>query len=160
MRTYYFSRLLVRPRLEYAVALWNPSLKKDINMIESVQRRATKMVPGLHNLSYPERLGKLDLPSLEFRRLRGDMVETYKIVNGLYDVEATDFFNFVPNSATRGNAHKIAKPHVRTNLGRNRFSFLVITHWNSLPNDVVTAPSLNAFKNHIDKIWRNHPIRF
>ena len=68
----------VRPHLEYAQAVWSPHLKKNINILENVQIRATKIVDGLAYLDYPERLKKLDLPTLVYRRARGDMIEVFK----------------------------------------------------------------------------------
>ena len=68
----------VRPHLEYAQAVWSPHLIKHINMIENVQKRATKLVDGLHDLGYPERLKRVDLPTLSHRRTRGDMIEIFK----------------------------------------------------------------------------------
>ena len=67
-------RALVRPHLEYAQAVWQPYKRMHIDAIERVQRRATKKVQGLHDLEYPERLNRLGLPTLAFRRLRGDMI--------------------------------------------------------------------------------------
>ena len=75
---------LVRAHLEYGNQVWCPYKNKDVKIIEAVQRRATKLVPTLKNLSYEERLRKLDLPTLVYRRSRRDMVETYKIMNGVY----------------------------------------------------------------------------
>ncbi|XP_076034509.1 uncharacterized protein LOC143021108 [Oratosquilla oratoria] len=75
---------LVRPHLEYANQAWAPYLVKDIEAIENVQRRATKLVPTLKNLSYEERLRKLKIPTLAYRRARGDMLETFKILSGGY----------------------------------------------------------------------------
>ncbi|KAK3101807.1 hypothetical protein FSP39_006504 [Pinctada imbricata] len=76
---------LVRPHLEYSNIVWSPYKKKDIDAIENVQRRATKMLPNMSELSYKDRLRKLKLPTLKFRRLRGDMIETFKITTGVYD---------------------------------------------------------------------------
>ena len=73
---------LVRPHLEYVNPVWNPYLKKHIDMIENIQRRATKLIPGLSDLSYEDRLRRLKLPSLSYRRSRGDMIEVYKIMSG------------------------------------------------------------------------------
>ena len=83
---------LVRPHLEYANAVWSPSLKKHVNALENVQRRATKYIPGLANMSYQERLQTLELPTLQYRRYRGDMIEVFKITHGLYDKCVTDGF--------------------------------------------------------------------
>ena len=78
---------LVRPRLEYGYPAWSPLYKKDCNILENVQRRATKMVPALKDLPYEERLKSLKLPSLFYRRARGDIIEIYKHVSGLSTIE-------------------------------------------------------------------------
>ena len=70
---------MVRPHLEFGNVAWSPRLEKDRNLIEGVQRRATKMVPEIKDLEYEERLKRMDLPSLRYRRARGDMIDTYKI---------------------------------------------------------------------------------
>ena len=82
-------KALVRPHLEYAGCIWNLYLKKDIEAIENVPRRATKMLPYLKELPYDERLKRLKLPMLRLRRLRGDMIETYKTLNKIYDERVT-----------------------------------------------------------------------
>ena len=69
----------MRPHIEYAQSVWSPYLKKHIHMIENVQRRARKVIPGFIKISYEERLKKLKLPTLKYHRLRGDMIEVYKI---------------------------------------------------------------------------------
>jgi len=69
--------VMVRPHLEYGNVVWHPQLKKDIDLIDSVQHRATRMVPGLHNLLYDDRLKRMDLPSLMYHCLHGDVIETY-----------------------------------------------------------------------------------
>jgi len=68
--------VMVCPHLEYGNVVWHLQFKKDMELLEGVQRRATKMVPGLHNLKYEARLRRMDLPSLLYRRLRGDVIET------------------------------------------------------------------------------------
>ena len=82
----------VWPHLEYCVPIWSPSLAKDIDALEKVQKRATKMVRGLGNLPYEQRLKSLDLYTLFCRRQRGDLIEVYKILNGYYDIDPTNFF--------------------------------------------------------------------
>ena len=73
----YLFQALVRPHIEYAEAVWSPFTKKDIDTIEKVQKRATKLIPFLKNMDYPNRLKKLEMPTLQYRRLRGDMIEVY-----------------------------------------------------------------------------------
>ena len=112
-------KAFVRPQLEYANAIWNPYKAKGINAIENVQRRATKLIPSLQKMSYTERLQKLKLPTLVYRRTRGDMIETYKILHN-YNEEITPIIK--PNtSATRGNSLKMLKP--RFNRDIRKFSF-------------------------------------
>ncbi|XP_072022805.1 uncharacterized protein B0403.1-like [Amphiura filiformis] len=82
----------IRPHLEYYIQAWSPTLKKDIITLEKVQRRATKLVPELRNLSYDERLEELNLYSLEQRRIRGDLIETFKILTGLENTDKDRFF--------------------------------------------------------------------
>ena len=74
---------LARPHLEYATVIWAPMYKKDKIAIENVQRRATKLVRSCKDLPYPERLRKLGLPSLEYRRERSALVQVYKILNDI-----------------------------------------------------------------------------
>ena len=79
-------KALVRPHVEYANQIWSPYLRKDINSIENVQRRATKQIAGMRNLTYEDRLKKLKLPTLAYCRLRGDIIDTYtKILYEKYD---------------------------------------------------------------------------
>ena len=88
-----------------------PYLRKHIHEIESVQRRFTKKILGLGKHDYRHRLTVLNLPSLEFRRIRGDLIETYKICNNIYDPKTTNsLFDFVPSdNPTRSNGFKIIK---------------------------------------------------
>ena len=72
-------KALIRPHLEYANVVWNPYKMKHVMALENVQRRVTKQIPGFKNMNYEDRLQKLKLPTLVYRRKRGDMIETYKI---------------------------------------------------------------------------------
>ena len=148
---------LVRPILEYGNILWHPYLIKHIATIENIQRRFTKRIIGLSDIEYEERLRILKLPSLEFRRLRGDMIETYKIIHNCYDPATTkSFFTFSNTSTTRGNSLRLTKKHVSTNHYANFFTNRVINNWNSLPETIVRASTINAFKNQIDKLWSQY----
>ena len=103
-------KALVRPHLEYASSVWSPYKISDIISIENVQKRATKMLPSMKELSYERRLRLLKLPSLRFRRMRGDMIEVFKILKGLYDNTVTsDLLELSHNTQTRGNLLKLEK---------------------------------------------------
>jgi len=80
---------LVRPHLEYCVQAWRTHLVKDIKLIENVQHRATKMITDLHGLTYEQRRSKLKLTTLETKRLRGDLIEMFKILKG-FDTTSLD----------------------------------------------------------------------
>jgi len=84
----------VRPLLEYNTVIWSPSLKSDVTAVEKVQRRFTKRLPGFRNLSYAERRSKLNLTTLELRRLHNDLVMCYKIMFNIIRLEFSNFFTF------------------------------------------------------------------
>jgi len=145
---------LVRPVIEYGNPIWNTLLKKHTTPIEDIQRRFTKKIIGLNKLSYEERLAITRLPSLEYRRLRGDMIETFKIVHGFYDkVTVCSLFQFNTFSNTRGHPFKLHKPTISTSKFANFFTNRVINVWNNLPVNIVNAGTVNAFKNSLDRHW-------
>jgi len=84
---------LVRPHLEYCCQVWSPHYNKDIKLLEGVQRWVTRLVCGMKSLSYADRIKYLGLTSLENRRIRSDLIETYKIINGYYNIDASLFFS-------------------------------------------------------------------
>jgi hypothetical protein len=100
---------LVRPQLEYCIQVWSPYLKQDMEKLEKVQRRATKMIWGYKDLGYEERLKRCGLTTLERRRSRGDLIEAYKIITGKEAVQKEKFFELAPNKATRGHRYKLFK---------------------------------------------------
>ena len=102
-------KALAHPHLEYASSVWSPYKKKDIEVIENVQKRATRMLPQMKNLS-EERLKQLKMPTLKFRHMRGDMIEAFKILTRLYDGRVTEGMLDISRShITRGNALKLVK---------------------------------------------------
>ena len=102
-------KALVRPSLEYGNPVWCPFKKKDIDDLEDIQRFFTKCIIACSHLSYEDRLRKLKLPSLSYRRLRGDMIEVFKITHEIYDpVSTKSLFEFAVGS-TRTNGFKIVK---------------------------------------------------
>ena len=147
-------KALVRPQLEYCVQAWRPYLKKDIEKIEKVQRRATKLISECSKLSYEERLKVAGLPSLEARHNRGDLIEVFKILKGFSKVDYTHFFQLVKNSKTRGNKYKLVKSRSRLDIRKHFFSQRVVNEWNKLPNSVVEAECVNSFKNKYDSYVR------
>ena len=146
-------KTLVRPLLEYGNAIWGPHNKEDQRMVERVQRRATKLVAEIRELPYAERLEALKLPSLQYRRRRGDVLLMYQVANGLLGLSWDDFFEQPTTRTTRGHPLKVAKPHAQTRARRNHWSIRTINDWNTLPASIITARTLNEFKNGLDKYW-------
>ena len=146
---------LVRPHVEYANAVWAPSLKKDIEAVENVQRRATKYLPGLQDLSYEQRLRLLDLPTLRYRRYRGDMIECFKITHDLYDPAASaGLLPMAPPSTLRRHDYHIEKQDYKYDLRKNFFSLRVTNQWNNLPDQVVAAKTVRCFEGLLDRMWK------
>ena len=146
-------KALVRPHLEYANTVWCPKLKRITKSLESVQRRATRMVPDIAHLTYQERLQCLKLPSLVYRRRRGDMVQVYKILHHEYDLNSEQFFTSPNDSRTRGHSYKVFKERAESSIRRNFFSLRVTELWNELPERVAAAPNIDTFKERLDDFW-------
>lgn len=145
-------KTLVRPKLEYCVQAWRPYFKKDIDKIEKVQRRATKLITECRNLSYKDRLSYTGLTTLEDRRTRGDMIEVFKLSKGFTKVDKNKFLSYTGSSKTRGHYLKLEKYRPRLDLRKNFFSHRIVNSWNALPSYVVEADSVNTFKNRYDKL--------
>ena len=142
----------VRPHLEYANAIWSPYLKRQSSQIERVQRRATKMLKECRDKPYEERLTYLKLHSLKGRRIRGDLIQTYKIFNGLDDVAVDSLFCISQYKNTRNAEGKIFIQHCRTNKRKFSFSNRVAPLWNELPTKIKFAKDTNTFKNLLDEV--------
>ena len=147
-------KAIVRPHLEYCIQAWRPYRKKDIDTLERIQRRATKMIPELRYLSYEERLKECGLTTLETRRLRGDQIEVFKILNGYENIDRNMFFSLKKDSRTRGHEVKLVKDQCRLDIRKHSFSQRTINEWNKLSTDCVTASSVNMFKNKVDTYLR------
>jgi len=144
--------VLMRLHLEYCIHFWAPHFKKDEELLERVQRRATRMMRGLEHLSCEERLRKLGLFSLKKRRLREDLVNAYKYLKGGCQEDGARLFSVVPSDRTSGNRHKLMHGKFYLNMTKNFFTLRVTENWNRLPREAVDSPSLEIFKIHLDKV--------
>ena len=149
----------IRPHLEYCVQAWAPYLAKDIDLLERVQRSATRLVPSLRKFGYEERLRRLGITTLKIRRERGDMIEVYRIVTGREKVDKTRFFQpAMDGHSLRGHSLKIKKERSRLDIRKFSFGRRVVNGWNRLPQRVVDAESINQFKNLLDGHWRDMDV--
>jgi len=149
---------MVRPHLEYCVVAWSPHYNKDKVMLEKVQRRFTRMIPAVKNLPYERRLAKLQMWTLEARRIRADIIEVYKIIHGLSTVDFSCYFEFSHHERTRGHSLKLQKNRVLTDLRRHFFSERIVNIWNKLDEDIVSAPSINSLKNKLNKLYTDESL--
>ena len=145
----------VRPHIEYCVQAWRPHHRYNIDMLESVQRRATKLIPALRNKPYSVRLKELNMFSVEYRFFRGDMIETYKILTGRSGVNSGALFDLDDSDRNRGHSLKLKKPHCRLDIKKFSFAHRVVDGWNRLPRVVVEGESINTFRSRLDNYMEN-----
>jgi ribonuclease P/MRP protein subunit RPP40 len=148
-------KAFVRPHLEYGNVVWSPHKVEQITALENVQRRATKLVPTIKDLPYEERLRHLKLRTLAYRRLRGDMIETYKMFN-YYDPDVA--LNLARN--TRGHNYILLKRRSTRDIGKYAFSSRIVQPWKSLNNHIVCSPNLKTFESRLDRQWRSEDLYF
>ncbi|GAB0181871.1 hypothetical protein GRJ2_000652400 [Grus japonensis] len=148
---------LVRPHLGFCVQFWAPQFKKDRELLERVQWRATRMIRGLEHLLYEERLRELDLFSLEKRRLRGDLINAYQYLKGGCQEDGARLFSMVPSDRTRGNGQwaQTGTEEVPTQHEEKLLHSEGDRHCNRLPREVVESPSLEIFRTCLATILCN-----
>ena len=144
-------KALVRSHLEYGNVIWYPHLKRQSIQIEKIQRRATKLVPECKDLTYDKRLKLLNLFSLKGRRVRGDLIQVYKIFQGIDDIDSKKLLPLSTYHSTRNQGFKLRKRHCKKDIRKYSFTNRVVEIWNEIPSDIKNAATLNSFKNRIDK---------
>ena len=152
-------KTFVRPILEYAHSVWNPYFIKDIEILERVQRRATKIPELTKHLPYEERLRVFGLTTLRERRLRGDLIETYKLLQQHYAVDL-DIFHINQNPNLRGHIYKLNKERCSRLPRKNFLTNRVVYPWNGLRQETVTAGTINTFKNMVDRDLQQNNANF
>ena len=154
---------LVRPHLEFASTVWNPYLAGDIETLEKVQRRATRIPPEMRSFEYEDRLTMWGLTSLRERRVRGDLIQMYKVRNNIENINWQVGPLDAPHTNTRGESHNNLRLRAENFSARIRNDFRhfvtvreefflnrAVDGWNRLASSQITAPSVNSFKSRID----------
>ena len=104
-------------------------------------------------MSCTDRLSRLKLPTLKYRRLRGDMIEVFKMTHNLYDPDVSLNLAYYSGTITRGNKYKLINHRFHYDLRKYYFSARIVNIWNSLPNHVVDVNSVNLLKARLDRFW-------
>ena len=142
---------LVGAHMEYSVQMWSPLYRRDIDLLEHIQRRATKIIKGNEHHFYKDRLREQGLFSLEKRRLRGDLIVAIQYLKGSYKKEGYR----ICCDRTMESAFKLTEGRLRLDVMKKSFTVRVVRHWNRLPRDVVDSPSLETIKVRLDQALRN-----
>ncbi|KAJ7410382.1 hypothetical protein BTVI_53500 [Pitangus sulphuratus] len=139
----------VRTHLECCIQLWGPQHKKDIDLLERIQRRAMK-IRGMVNLSYKERLRELWLFRLEKGSLWGDLIVTFQYLKEAYRKAGDGLFTRACSDRTKGNGMKLEESRFRLGIRKKLFSVRVVRHWNRMAREVMDALCLEVFKTRLD----------
>ena len=149
-------RSLIRPHLEYCVQAWSPNPRFGnwglILSIEKVQRKFTRLINDIGTLPYGARLQSLNLTTLAERRIRGDLIEVFKIVRGIVNYGQNMF------RMSRSNLNILSRGSKVSNLRKDFFSERVINHWNGLPTNVKLSTSVDTFKVNLE-VYKQRSIK-
>ena len=149
-------KVYVRPILEYCVQAWRPWMAKDVKVLEDVQKRAIRMTSGLKGDSYEKKLKEVKMTSLEERRQRGDIIQTWKILNGKDQVQENHWFqryteNQGPETRLSSNSVNLRHKPFRTDVRRHSYGVRVPKIWNDIPMEVRSEVKINQLKNKYDE---------
>ena len=153
---------LIRPIIEYANTVWHPTKKSDQQLLEKVQHIATKR-GNLKNLSYNDRLKALDLPFLDERRKRGDLIQMHKHFSEKTKINWINKIIINKRYETRSNTLRYSSENASHHTPNPRHNFLpnrIADVWSTLPQDVVNSATTNIFKNRYDEYIKNRDIYY
>ena len=143
-------KAIIRPHLEYANVIWHPIYKRQQSSLEKVQRCATKILNDIKHMSYKDRLIHLNLPSIKYRQLRNDLIQTYKILHGIDNIDRDNIFCINEYDKTRNSTMKLYKSQSKSSVRCNYFANRVNNYWNKLQENTKMSIDLNSFKKNID----------
>ncbi len=131
----------------------SPDLRRDIHLMECLQRLATSMVKSLRGLSYEVRLRSMNLFTIERRLLRGDLILAYNLFRDRLNAPLDESFDAPAERNLRKQNFQLGNRRFRLARRRAAFSVLLPNHWSRLPLEVVTAPTVKVFKRLLDSTW-------
>ena len=144
-------KAIIRPHLEYANVIWHPIYKRQQSSLENAQRHATKILCSIKHMSYKERLVYLNLPSIKYRQLRNDLIQTFKVMHGIDNIDKSSIFSINEYDKTRNSTMKLYKLRSNSLVRSNYFANRVNNTWNKLQESTKMSSDLNEFKRNIDE---------
>ena len=150
---------IIRPHMDYCSQAWRPHHVQDIELLERVQKRATRMIEECKGKTYQQRMDVCNLTTLETRRIRADLIEVYKILKGKEGVDKGGLFIMADNNnrkmVTRGHSMKLYQRQINTDIGKFSFSNRVVHEWNILTEEMIQVNSVDTFKGRLDYYLRH-----